>query len=261
MTGQTTLLAPETGGRRRSARAAVLRAEARLYRRDPTNLLAIALPPALLLVLGQVPMFREAEADLGGLRVIDLYVPVVVLIALVTAGLQVLPPTLTGYRELGVLRRMSTTPVRPATLLSAQMALNGAAALLSALLSLAVGRWALDVALPREAAGYALVLLLAAVACLALGAVVAALARTAKHASGIGTAVYFPALFCTGLWIPVRSMPDVLADVVAYTPFGAAAEALDRAAAGGWPAWSQLAVLVGWGVVASAAAVRWFRWE
>ncbi|MGW4029438.1 ABC transporter permease [Streptomyces sp. NPDC004838] len=248
-----------TGGP--SPRAAVLRSEIRLYRRDLSNIVSIVFPPVLLLILGLVPMFREVDDDLGGLRVIDLYVPVVVLISLITAALQVFPPILTGYRELGILRRMSTTPVRPSTLLSTQMWLNGVAALVSAVMCLIVGRLAFDVAFPREVGGYVLALLLAAAAGLAMGALVAALARTAKHATGIGTAVYFPALFCTGLWIPVRAMPDVLADIVVLTPFGAAAGALDQAAGGDWPAWSHLIVLTVWAVVTSGAAVRWFRWE
>ncbi|MFE0421785.1 ABC transporter permease [Streptomyces sp. NPDC058953] len=250
-----------TATRGPSPRAAVLRSEIRLYRRDPSNIVSIVFPPVLLLILGLVPMFQEVDDDLDGLRIIDLYVPVVVLISLITAALQIFPPILTGYRELGILRRMSTTPVRPSTLLAAQIWLNGVTALISAALCLVVGRLAFDVALPREVGGYVLALLLAAAANLAIGALIAALARTAKHATGIGTAVYFPALFCTGLWIPVRAMPDALAGIVEFTPFGAAALALDRAATGDWPDWFHLVVLVLWAAVASAAAVRWFRWE
>ncbi|WP_419998939.1 ABC transporter permease [Streptomyces boninensis] len=260
-TQQTTTPTMPTVSGGPSARAAVLRTEIRLYRRDLSNIISIAFPPLLLLVLGLVPSFREVNKDLDGLRVIDLYVPVVVLISLITAALQIFPPILTSYRELGILRRMSTTPVRPSTLLSTQMWLNGVMALVSAALCLVAGRLAYDVAFPREAAGYAVTLLLAAAASLAMGAVVAALAKTAKHATGIGTAVYFPALFCTGLWIPVQAMPDVLANIVEFTPFGAAATALDQAAAGDWPAWSHLIVLTVWAVVSSAAAIRWFRWE
>ncbi|MGV9316942.1 ABC transporter permease [Streptomyces sp. NPDC003691] len=244
-----------------SPRAAVLHTEIRLYGRHPSHLASLLLPPVLLLILGLVPTFQEADEDLGGLRVIDLYVPVVVLISLITAALQILPPTLTGYRERGILRRMSTTPVRPSTLLSVQVWLNGTTALVSAALCLAIGRLAFDVPFPRRPGAYALVLLLAAAACLATGALVAALARTAGHATAIGTTVYFPALFCTGLWIPVKAMPDTLAGIVALTPFGAAANALDRAAAGDPPAWSHLIVLSVWSVVTTVAAVRWFRWE
>ena len=241
---------------------AVLRTEVRLFRREPGALFWILLFPTLLLViLGSIPSFRHHEADLGGLRTIDVYVPVAVLLGLIVGGLQSMPQTLTGYRERGILRRMSTTPVRPTALLTAQMTVYGGAALASALLALLVGRFAFAVRLPQQPAGYLLALVLAVSAALALGAVVSALSRTTKIAGAIGSAVFFPAMFCAGVWAPVQTMPDVLARIVGYTPFGAAAEALNRAAAGDWPGWTHLGVLVAWTVLLTVAASRWFRWE
>ncbi|MDH6516383.1 ABC-2 type transport system permease protein [Streptomyces sp. SAI-135] len=241
---------------------AVLRTEVRLFLREPGALFWILLFPTLLLViLGSVPSFRHHDPDLGGLRTIDVYVPVAVLLGLIVGGLQSMPQTLTGYRERGILRRMSTTPVRPAALLTAQMTVYGGAALASALLALAVGRFAFDVRLPEQPLGYLLALVLAVLAALALGAVVSSLSRTTKIAGAIGSAVFFPAMFCAGVWAPVQTMPDVLARIVGYTPFGAAAEALNRAAAGDGPGWTHLGVLVAWTVLLTAAAARWFRWE
>ncbi|MET7689928.1 ABC transporter permease [Streptomyces sp. NPDC005483] len=241
---------------------AVLRTEVRLFRREPGALFWILLFPTLLLViLGSIPSFRHHDADLGGLRTIDVYVPVAVLLGLIVGGLQSMPQTLTGYRERGILRRMSTTPVRPTALLTAQMTVYGGAALASALLALLVGRLAFAVRLPEQPLGYLLALVLAVLVALALGAVVSALSRTTKIAGAIGSAVFFPAMFCAGVWAPVQTMPDVLARIVGYTPFGAAAEALNRAAAGDWPGWTHLGVLVAWTVLLTAAASRWFRWE
>jgi ABC-2 type transport system permease protein len=241
---------------------AVLRTEVRLFRREPGALFWILLFPTLLLViLGSIPSFRNPDPDLGGLRTVDVYVPVAVLLGLIVGGLQSMPQTLTGYRERGILRRMSTTPVRPTALLTAQMTVYGGAALASALLALLVGRFAFAVRLPGQLAGYLLALVLAVLVALALGAVVSALSRTTKVAGAIGSAVFFPSMFCAGVWAPVQTMPDTLARIVGYTPFGAAAEALNRAAAGDWPGWTHLGVLVAWTVLLTAAASRWFRWE
>ncbi|MFE1249338.1 ABC transporter permease [Streptomyces sp. NPDC058735] len=241
---------------------AVVRAESRLFVREPGGLFWILAFPALLLgVLGSVPSFRAAQEGLGGLRIVDVYVPVCVVTALIMAGVQAMPPVLTGYREHGVLRRLSTTPVRPASLLAAQMLVNGLAAVASALLALAVGRLAHGVRLPQQPLGYLLALLLAVTAALSLGAVVAARARTTRSATAMSTAVVFPMLFCAGVWVPVAAMPEVLARAVVCTPFGAAARALDQAAAGRWPQGWLLGVLVVWTVVLSASAARWFRWE
>ena len=81
--------------------------------------------------------------------------------------------------------------------------------------------------------GAAAVIVLAVLAALALGSVVSALSRTTKIAGAIGSAVFFPAMFCAGVWLPVQAMPHVLARIVGYTPFGAVLDsACDRAADG-----------------------------
>ncbi|MFB6841648.1 ABC transporter permease [Streptomyces sp. NPDC056361] len=245
-----------------SPAAAVLRTEVRLFAREPGALFwVMASPTVLLVILGLIPSFREASADLGGRRVIDVYVPVAVLFALIMAGLQAMPPVLAGYRERGILRRMSTTPVRPGTLLTAQLVLHAAAALASSLLVIAVGRLAFGVALPENLAGYALALLLAVAGGLALGAAVCAVSRTQKIATAVGTLVFFPTMFTAGVWVPVQAMPDTLQRIVGFTPCGAASRALDAAASGGWPGWAPLAAMALWTVVLTAASVRWFRWE
>ncbi|MFC8098227.1 ABC transporter permease [Streptomyces sp. NPDC017454] len=241
---------------------AVLKTEIRLFGREPGSVFWILLFPTLLLaILGSVPTFRETDPNLGGLRPVDAYVPVAVLLGLIVGGLQGMPPTIAGYRENGILRRMSTTPVRPAALLTAQMLVLGGGALLSALVTLAVGRLAFDVTLPGQPFGYLLALLLALGASLALGALLSALARTTKIATALGSTALFPAMFCAGVWLPVEAMPDVLGDIVGWTPFGAAAQALNDAAAGDWPGWAHLGVLAAWTVLLTAAASRWFRWE
>ncbi|MFI6359216.1 ABC transporter permease [Streptomyces sp. NPDC050743] len=241
---------------------AVLRTEFRLFRQEPGAVFWIFLFPTLLLViLGSIPSFREADKSLGGLRPVDAYVPIAVLIALIMSGVQSLPQALTGHRERGILRRMRLTPVRPSALLSAQMVVQGSVALASALLALVVGRLAFDVTLPEQPAGYLLALLLATASALALGSVVSALSRTTKIASAIGSAVFFPMMFCAGVWLPVQEMPHPLARVVQLTPFGAAARALGEAAAGHWPGWEYLGVLAAWTVLLTAGAARWFRWE
>ncbi|MFG3284856.1 ABC transporter permease [Streptomyces sp. NPDC048111] len=261
----STLTPPRSTRAARTARpavVAVLRTEAKLFRREPAGLFWIMVfPTVLLIVLGSIPAFRDPDKALGGIRFVDAYVPVAVLISMIMAGLQAMPPVITGYRERGILRRMSVTPVRPSALLGAQMGLHGAAALVSAVLSLAVGRTVFDVALPRQLFGYLVALLLAVLSALALGALVSALSRTSKVANAVGSAVFFPMMFSAGVWLPVQAMPDTLGRIVELLPFGAAAQALSEAAAGGWPGWDHLGILALWTVVLSTAATRWFRWE
>ncbi|MER6999350.1 ABC transporter permease [Streptomyces sp. NPDC000410] len=251
-----------TGSTGSSASAAVLRSETRLLRREPATLFwIIAFPSLLLTILGLIPSFREANEALGGRRTVDLYVPVAVLLSVIVAGAQTMPGVLTGYRERGILRRLSTTPASPKSLLTAQIVLHGAAILLSVLLAVTVGRLAFDVALPKQFAGYALAIVVTVLAGLALGATISALSRTTKIAQTIGTVAVFPMMFTVGVYAPVQVMPDPLRDIVELTPFGAASQALDQAAAGDWPSWSHLGVTGLWAALLIGAAVRWFRWE
>ncbi|GAA2745772.1 MULTISPECIES: ABC transporter permease [Kitasatospora] len=241
---------------------AVLKSEARLLRREPASIFWIAVFPTLLLVvLGLIPAFRDPSPALGGRRTIDLYVPVSVLLALIISGLQAMPQVISAYRERGILRRMATTPIRPAALLTAQIALHGAVALGSAALVVAVGRIAFDVPLPGRPLGYLLALALAALAALALGSTIAALTRTTRICAAVSSVVFFPTMFTAGVWLPVQQMPALLQRVVEVAPFGAAAQALSRASAGDWPGWMHLGVLAAWAIVLLGAAARWFRWE
>lgn len=245
-----------------SASTAVLRAEARLIGRHRAGVFwVVAFPPLLLTVLGLLPAFRTPDPALGGLRMVDAYVPVLVLLAVIMSGTQVMPGFLVGYREQGILRRMSTTPVRPLTLLTAQIVLHTVVALGSALLVVAVGRLVHGVALPRHLPGYTVALALAALVALALGTVLAAFAPNTRLATTAATVAFFPLAVSAGLWGPVQVLPETARRVIGFTPFGAAARALDQAMRGDWPDWSLLGVTVLWTLLLVAAAARWFRWE
>lgn len=245
-----------------SARGAVFKAEVRLFAREPGTLFWVLVFPALLLLgFGLIPAYREANPDLGGRRIIEFYVPATVLVALITASLQAMPAALASDRERGVLRRMRTTPARPADLLLAQVVVHAVAALLSAMLVLALGLGVYDVVLPRHPLAHLVTLALGALAGLALGAVITAVSRTAKMASAAGLAVFFPAMFTAGIYVPLPALPATARQLVELTPFGAAARALDQAATGSWPSWHYLVVLIVWTVVLLTAAARWFRWE
>jgi ABC-2 type transport system permease protein len=245
-----------------TALARLTRTEFRLFLREPAVVFFAVLFPCILVgILGSVPGFRTPNPDLGGMTVIDLYVTIAITMALALLGLQFTPATLANYRERGVLRRLSTTPVPPVMLLAAQLAMSLATAVVTATAVLGIGRLAFAVPLPRQLAGYLVAFVLAAAALFAIGLVVAALAPGGKAANGIGTVLFFPVMFFGGLWVPREVMSPVLRHIADLTPLGAGERALHDAATGSWPHLGQLAVLAGYVVVCGLAAARWFRWE
>ena len=246
----------------RSASTALLTTEARLALREPGMIFwVIAFPTILLVILGLIPSFREPQDDLNGQRVVDLYVPVSVLLGVIMASLQALPHGLSSNRERGILRRLRVTPVRPAHLLAAQIAVFAAGSMASAILVLTVGKLGFDVPLPGHILGYAIAFVLALAGAMAMGATVAAVAPTTKATTAISSCVFFPTMFTAGVWMPVQTMPGMLRTIVESTPMGAGADALNTAAVGDMPDIVDLAVVTGWSIVFIMLAIRYFRWE
>ncbi|TDE94104.1 ABC transporter permease [Occultella glacieicola] len=236
--------------------------ETKLFLREPISVLfALALPPVLLIVLGAVPAFREPDPDLGGRRVIDLYTPLVVAIAIATVALTSLPQQLATYREKGVLRRLRTTPARPALLLGAQLLMSVLMSFATTVVVLVIARLVFAVELPGNPLGYLVAFALTAVSMLAIGLLVAALAPGAAGAGAIGLVLFFPFLFFAGLWIPRESMSGVLRNISDASPLGAGVQSLQDATGGGWPQLLLVAVMLGWAIVAGGLAARYFRWE
>ena len=236
--------------------------ELRLMLREPlVTFFAVVFPTLLVIILGSIPAFREPSPDLGGLRVIDLYVPITLALILAMLGLQTTPAVLATYREKGVLRRLATTPARPIALLGAQLVTSLAMAVFSGALVLLVGRFVFDVAPAENLVAYAFSFLLAAAAVFAVGLFIAALAPSGKAANTIGTLLFFPSMFFAGLWAPREVMPGVIQRIGDFTPLGAGERAMHESFIGSWPALISLTVLVGYVVVFGVVSAKLFRWE
>lgn len=251
--------------RRRAPRGAFRRlvlTEARLTVREPIALVwGVGMPVALVAIFGSIPAFREPLPGAGGMTLFDAYAPILALVALAMLGLVGLPIPLASYRELGVLRRMSTTPVPPSRLLGAQLLVASASALAAFVLIAVVGATVFDLAMPRNALGFVAILVLAGACLFSLGLCVAAVARTGRAAAAIGNALFFPLAFFAGLWLPQAVMPSTLQTIAQVTPTGAAVDALNATMAGEPPSAQSLLVLVAYTVVFAVIAVRRFRWE
>lgn len=237
--------------------------EGRLFARDGMSIgFGLLFPSVLLYVLGGLmPGFREPAEDMGGVRPIDVYLPIVVAMAIATIAISTLPAQLAGYRERGVLRRMATTPVGPAPLLGAQLIVNLLAMLISVVVAVTIGITLLGVPFPAAPLQFTGIVLLATITMFSIGLLIAALSPTTKAASGIGMLVYFPMLFFAGVWTPGPIMPDHLRRIAEFTPLGAASQALSDAWAGTGVAPTALAVLTGYALLVTLLATRLFRWS
>jgi ABC-2 type transport system permease protein len=250
--------------RKRSAMTQLTITEFKLFVRGRAAVglgLSLGVPLLLLIIFGGIHSFRTPVRAYGGLTTLDVYVPILLVFALALLSLVAMPATLAGYRELGVLRRLKTTPAGPVRVLVAQLAVKIAVAVLAVVVLLALARLGYGVAAPRQLGGFVVAGLLAAAALMATGLFVAAVSPNAGAARGIGAILFYLMMFFAGLWLPIPNMPQVLQHISHATPLGAAVPALQSAALGHWPTGLQLVTMVAYAVAFGLAAARLFRWE
>lgn len=248
-------------------------AEAKLFRREPMSVaFGVLFPTVLMLALGAIPSLREPSPDLGNVRFVELWAPTSLVLGAGVLGLQHIPTVVAGYRENGILRRMSTTPVHPATVLVAQLVVVVGALVVSAGLVVLTAWLVLDVPLPQNPALFAVAFVVGFGAVLAIGMLIAAVTPNTRVATGLATLTYMAAMFAGGLFLPRFLLPDFLVTLGAYTPPGVQAltdawsdhagmaVALGIDVTGPQQA-AHLAIMALTAVAAGAAAAKLFRWE
>ncbi len=238
----------------------IIAVESKLFTREIwVALTAVLLPTLLLVVLGAIPAARRPDNLFDGQTFLDVFCPSLVVITIAVLAVNTMPMRFASYREKGVLRRMSTTPVHPAYLLAAQLVVNLAAAVSAVVLLLAVGRLAFGVTLPRHPLGFVAAFLLGTAALFACGLLVAAVAPNSRVAAALTIPLYILAMFFGGVYLPRFVMPDILARFGEYAPPGV--QALQDAWSGPGPNPVQLGIMVVVTVVVGGLAARIFRWE
>lgn len=252
--------------RQRRALAQLMLIELKLARRRPAGLIiAVAAPLALLVTFGSIPATTRPEASLGGISFFDLYVPSLLVFVLIVVGLMSTPQQMAAYRQQGVLRRMSTTPVQPVWLLAAQVLLNAIFAVIGVAIILGLGAAAFGLALPDSVGGNLVALLaltLTAAAMLAIGLCVAAIAGSPQVAQALTAVCFYPLMFFSGMYVPLSEIHSAVVHQIAEgLPTGAGYNAVHATFTGHSPGAGPLLVLAAWAIGCSVIAARRFRWE
>jgi ABC-2 type transport system permease protein len=236
--------------------------ETRLFLREKAAAIAVfGLPVALVIGFGMIPGFGDPQKSLSGQIGTQYIASIGVAIVLAILGLNGVPMVIGQYRERGILRRLGVTPVRPLTLLGADMMVWAAAAILSVAVVVGVARVAFHVPAPVEAGWFVLSVILGIAALFALGLLVAAAAPTARSAAGLGWLLFFPNMFFAGVYFPTEEMSPVMRQIGNFTPLGSALHAVRDSWMGLAPRPQYLGIMAAYAVIAGALATRFFRWE
>jgi ABC-2 type transport system permease protein len=238
----------------------LLKVQGKLALREPNAPLGIAVPVGLLVVFALIGSYEPGNAGNTSYTVLDLYIPIVMVIGFVFIGLG-LPSTLVRDREIGWLRRVSTTPVHPSRLLAAQLIINLIFALVTVVIVIFGGEVVFGAALNVNVPLFVLSIVLSIAVIFSLGLVLVAIAPSQAAATGLGGAFVFGLMFLSGLWTPPELVGGPLATILYYSPSGAAVRALLDSAFNQVPPYTTFATLAVYTVIFAFIAIRYFRWE
>jgi ABC-2 type transport system permease protein len=239
------------------------------FRRDPRAMaFSVAMPVVLLVLFGSVIGGDNQTTKVAGFTIpIDAYFTAgIAAYSIMLIGFSSLMISIVTSRESGLLKRYRGTPMPSWVFLAAQIlqTMVTIALLVGLLLAIGVVVYGIEV----DAAGvltFALYAAVGAATMCALGLALSRVATTVDVASAIGPFGTVILGFVSGVFIPVKDLPDWLIDVGRVFPLAHLAEGLQRAlspaASGAGIDATNLVVLALWGVGALVVAARGFRWE
>jgi ABC-2 type transport system permease protein len=195
---------------------------------------------------------------------IDFFVPGILAMALMNAGVIGLSTSFVIYRERGILRRIKVTPFPLTNFVGARVINQLIVAVAQAVILIGLA-WAVFGLVVR---GNFFVILLAiivgALAFLAIGFAISGFARNAETAASYANLITFPMLFLSGVFFDVDSAPDWLQPVTRVLPLRFLVDALREPMTRGKgleTIWPDLVALLATFAVGMVIAIRFFRWD
>jgi ABC-2 type transport system permease protein len=203
------------------------------------------------------------SSTLGGLRVVQYYVPGFIAYGLMATCFSMLTTSLVVRREMGLLKRLRLSPLPTSALLAAVLANAVIISFIQVVLLLLIGRYGYHVAFPHNVGALIVALVVGAASFTALGVAMSTLIPNQDAAGPVVSIIFFVLLFLSGLWYPIDPHSG-LAKFAAWFPIRHLIEAIyapfdTRRGVTGW-AWHDILIMAIWGVVATLVAVRCWSW-
>lgn len=235
--------------------------ELKLFVRDPAAAFFTLVLPVLLLVLNGSTSGNERTADLGGAGLIDVLIPGYIALVIATMCLTNLPSVLATYRERGVLRRLQATPVRPTTILFAQLVVQALVATLGLAVLVVLGTTVFGLRAPQAPGGVAVAYTMSVLGFAAFGFMLAAVLPTARSTSAIAFALYLPMIFVSGATWPREVLPSWAQRLGDMLPLTYVVEAIKEPWIHGTWSVTALALLAAMVLGGTILSARMFRWS
>lgn len=235
--------------------------ELRLQFREPMALIfTLAFPVFLMIVFGAI-FGNDPNEAMAGYGQIDLSLPGYIGMIVGTVGMLGIPMTLANYRDNGVLRRLSASPVKPSWILWAQVVTQVVLSLLGIVILVVTGIVLFDVRLPAVGASLVPAAMLGGLSFFAIGFVLAGVLPNARTAQAVGMAIFYPMLFLSGAAMPRFLMPESVRRISEFMPLTHVVKLMEDLWIAGTLNLVSLTVLIALLIAGVILARTTFRWE
>jgi ABC-2 type transport system permease protein len=240
-------------------------AEQKRFWRNPTSAVFTGLFPVMFLVIFAALNSNSRIKELHNIRFAQYYVPSIVTFTIFSACFVNLAIATTFRREMGLLKRVRSTPLPPTLFL-------GGVILSTLFIGAALSVFVTLVGVVFYGVHFYAARLLALLvtfaisssACCALGLALCTFLPNADAAPAVVNFIYFPIVFVSGTFYPIDAK-STLAKIANVFPVRhvilAVFAGFDPVHTGSAFEWNHLAVVAAWGVAGLYLAVRRFRWE
>ncbi len=223
---------------------------------------AIIMPLIVLLILGMIYGTKPAT-DRAEYTFMEQSFAALCTISICAGGLMGLPLVVSEYRERKILKRFHVTPVSPVKLLAVEFTIYVIYCILSMLTLIPTAMLFWNVSAKGSWLAFLASWLLTMISTLSIGMMVGGIAKNAKSASVIASALYFPMLIFSGTTLPLEVMPETMQKIVSVFPMTQGI-GLMKAMFLGLPIdnlWLPIVVMSAVTVICVGAAIKFFKWE
>jgi ABC-2 type transport system permease protein len=215
------------------------------------------------------PVLSVSVKPLAGSRqttYIDFLLPGIMAMMVMSTGLFSIGVGLTRWKELGILRRFTATPLKPVQFMGAAILNSAVVSLVTIGIVVAMARFVLHASFAFPFLPIFATMVVGIAAFLAIGFVIAGVSKSQEATMPIVNLVQFPMLFLSGIFFPVSNLPNFLARIVSFFPLTylvTAVRAFMQGQASAFtPAlYGDLLGLGAWLVAMALLAARTWRWE
>jgi ABC-2 type transport system permease protein len=233
------------------------RQERRMFWRNPTAAFFNFLLPLLFLFLIATAFGSDRED-------MEVLVPGIAGMAIMTTTFTALTFAITFLREQGILKRIYGTPMPTASYLGGLIGSAILNAFAQVALVVLIGHFVYDLPWPRDWLELAVFTAVGVAAFASLGVAFSHLIPNYDAAPAYVNAVFLPLIFISGTFYSTDDLPAAVDGIATALPLKHAIDGLKDAIVAGDGLGSELGhllALAAWAAVGLFLAIRWFRWD